>query len=78
MSGDLIGYQPVEILTKLAPGTGPFPVNSPTVLDQTVRAAQRAAGLPGSHWQWWQNGYVATIVYSTAELEVAKAYFEPP
>ncbi len=74
--GDLIGYQPVGILTKPAPGTGPFPVQSPTVLDQTVRAAQRVAGLPGSHWQLWPNGYVAKDVYSTAELEVARAYFQ--
>jgi Protein O-mannosyl-transferase TMEM260-like len=74
--GDLIGYQPVGLLSKLAPGTGPAPVSSPTLLDQTVSRAQRVAGIPAPNWLVWPNNYVSSDVYSTAELEVARAYFD--
>ena len=32
--------------------------------------------MPAPNWLVWPNDYVASDIYSTAELEVARAYFD--
>jgi hypothetical protein len=71
-----IGYRQVGLLAQLAGGQGPAPVGSPAQLDATMRTAVRVAGMPNANWNVWPNDYVASAEYSTAALEVARAYYE--
>lgn len=73
---NLLGYRPVGLLDQLASGHGPQSVASPLALDQTLLAAERAAGLPDRAWSRWPNEYVLRAEYAGAALEVGRAYAE--
>jgi hypothetical protein len=75
VAGNRIGYRQVGLLAQFTSGVGPATVANPSVLDQAFRNAERAAGMPDSTWNDWPNDLVLQAVYSTAALEVARAYF---
>jgi 4-amino-4-deoxy-L-arabinose transferase-like glycosyltransferase len=71
-----VGSRMVGLVAELEPGTQPVPASSPAALEQTVLAAERAAGIPNPAWNGWPNVYLAQAAYSTAALRVAGAYYQ--
>jgi hypothetical protein len=71
----LIGYRPVGLLWKLAPGRGLQYVSSPAAVEARLMAAQREAGFPDRTWDAWPNDYVEQAEYAAAALKVAQLYY---
>jgi hypothetical protein len=71
-----IGYRPVGLVAQLVPGHGQMPVSSPSALEQTMLQAERNAGFPNHDWNVWPNDFVDVAEYSTAALNVARAYYQ--
>jgi hypothetical protein len=72
----VIGYRPVGLVSQLSTGRGQSQVSSPGVLAQQLLEAERRAGFPDRNWNIWPNDFVTVAEYSTAALDVARAYYQ--
>ena len=72
----LVGYRLVGLLNVPAAGTDFKSPSDPAAVEQRVLAAERSAGMPNPDWHVWPNDWLERATYSTAELEVARAYHD--
>jgi hypothetical protein len=69
-------YRNVGLVAQAEPLSQAVPVSSSVALEHSVLAAERAADMPSPAWNGWPNSYLNQAEYATAELKVARAYYQ--